>query len=76
MLEKIIEIIGEFVDTEGIEITEETSLKNDLGMNSFDYISVATALEESFEIDVPDNIIGSIKTVGDILALVKEKKEN
>ncbi len=76
MLEKIIEIIGEFVDTDGIEITEETSLKNDLGMNSFDYISVATALESQFDIKVPDNIIGSIKTVGDILALVEEKKEN
>lgn len=73
MLEKVIEILSQFVDIDGMEITENTSLKNDLGMNSFDYISVATELESQFDMQVPDNIIGSVNTIGDLLALLKEK---
>lgn len=73
MFEKVIEIISQFVDIDGMEITEDTSLKNDLGMNSFDYISVATELESQFDMQVPDNIIGSVNTIGDLLALLKEK---
>ena len=73
MLEKIVEILSEFVDTDGIEITENTSLKNELGMNSFDYISVATAIESEFNVEIPDNIIGTVKTVGDLEKLIKDK---
>lgn len=72
MLDKIIEILGDFVDTDGIDVTAETSLKNDLGMNSFDYVSVSTELESVFGVDIPDNIIGTVKTVGDLVELVEK----
>ena len=70
MLQEIIDIICEYVETDPETITEKTSLRNDVGATSFDLMNVAQAIEEKYGVTVPNNALPRIKTVGDILALL------
>lgn len=71
MLQKIIDIICEYVDADPESITAESSLRTDLGATSFDLMNVAAAIEEEFHCSVPDSALPGIRTVGDIAAMLK-----
>lgn len=68
--EKIIEIISEFVDVDGMEINDSTRIRNDIGLNSFDLINVAVELESAFGVRIPDEDLNKLQTIGDIKALL------
>ena len=51
MLDKIKEIIIEQLNLQGVEITEETSFKDDLGADSLDLFELVMAFEEEFGIE-------------------------
>lgn len=72
MLEKIKEIICEYVDVDPDTITENSSLRNDIGATSFDLMNIAVSLEEEYNISVPDSTLPLIKTVGDIMELLQK----
>lgn len=73
MLNKIKEIICDYVEIEPDVITESASLRNDLGATSFDLMNIAVAVEREFQVSLPDSKIPTVKTVGDILALLHTK---
>ena len=53
MLEKIAEIIREQLNLDDVEITEETSFKDDLGADSLDLFELVMAFEEEYGIEIP-----------------------
>lgn len=57
MLEKIAEIIREQLNLDDVEITEETSFKDDLGADSLDLFELVMAFEEEYGIEIPSEII-------------------
>ena len=65
MFDRTVGILEEFVDGD-IEITKDSALVDDLGLSSLDVIRMVAAFEDEFDIDVPDRIIPSLRTVGDI----------
>ncbi len=67
IFEALKEIICEYVEIEPEEITEESSLRYDLGASSFDLMNIGSAIEEKFKITVTSNALTKIKTVGDIV---------
>lgn len=67
MLEKVIDILSEFTLLEKEEITKDSGLVNDLGLNSLDVINVVVAFEEEFDIEIPDSKIKELVTVGNIV---------
>lgn len=71
MLEEIGKIICEFVNAQPDEITEDTRLRADLGLNSFDLINIAVELERQYGITIPDRKISAMKSVGDIVAYLQ-----
>lgn len=71
IFEAIKEIICEYVEIEPEEITEESSLRYDLGASSFDLMNIGSAIEEKFRITVTNNALTKIKTVGDIVNYLK-----
>ncbi len=71
MLEKIISIICEYVDVDPARITADSSLRNDLGATSFDLMNVAVAIETEFGVSIPNSRLLTIKTVGDVAALLE-----
>ena len=68
--EKLIEIIGDFADIEGMEINDSTKIRNDIGLNSFDLINIAVAIENASGVKIPDEKLSSVHTIGELKALI------
>ena len=73
MLEKVKEVIEEKLNAEGVEITEETSFKDDLNADSLDLFELVMALEDEFGIEIPSEDLEQLNTVGDVLNYLKSK---
>lgn len=74
VFEKIKAILAEQFDEEEDKITLDTTLTDDLGADSLDLADVLMAIEDEFEVEIPDEDIENIKTVGDIVAYIEDKK--
>lgn len=75
MLDKIKEIITEFVDVEPDEITEDTQFISDLGFNSYDFMSFLGEIEDEFDIEVNEREVLKIRTVGEAIDYIKALRE-
>ncbi|MBQ4207552.1 MAG: acyl carrier protein [Clostridia bacterium] len=71
-LQAVIAIISDFVDVDPAEVTVDSKLRSDLGLNSFDFVNIAVEVEREYNIKIPDTDISQLKTVGDLLALVDQ----
>ncbi len=71
MLQDIINIICDFVEADPGEITENSSLRNDIGASSFDLMNIAVEIERRYHVRVPDDRLPLIKTVGGIMQLLR-----
>lgn len=49
-----------------ITITRATSFVEDLGFDSLDIMELVSAIEQSFDLEVPDDAVNRVKTVGDL----------
>ena len=73
IFDRIREIIAEQLSVEDIEkITLETSLTNELEADSLDAVEIIMALEEEYDIEIPDEVAEEFKTVGDIVKCVED----
>ena len=73
MFEKVKEIIEEQLNLDGVEITEQSSFKDDLGADSLDLFELVMAFEEEYGIEIPTEDLENIATVGDIMEYMKSK---
>ena len=71
MLEKIAEIIREQLNLDDVEITEETSFKDDLGADSLDLFELVMALEDEYNVEIPAEELAELATVGDVIEYLK-----
>ena len=71
MLEKLQRIISEYTDLPESEITENTNIRTDLNLNSLELVNLAVAIEDEFEVEIPDREALGIETVGDVIALIQ-----
>ncbi len=74
MLEKIKEIIEEKLGMDDVTITEETSFKDDLGVDSLDLFELVMALEEEFGTEIPSEDLEALTTVGKVMEYIKNKQ--
>ena len=70
MLDKLTDIIREYMDDNSIEVTENTILIADLGLGSFDLVQLASIVEDELDVEIPDRMIKNFKTVGDVIAFL------
>lgn len=76
IFEKVKEVIVEHLDVENPEeITLETSLMDDLEADSLDAVEIMMALEDEFDIEVPDEVAEGFENIGAIVKYVEEKTE-
>ena len=73
MLEKLTDIIQEYKGDNSIEVKETTVIKEDLGMTSFDLIQLACAVEDEFDVEIPDRAIKDFKTIADVITFIEEQ---
>ena len=72
MLEKLIAIIEEQLNVEGMEVTVDSNFKEDLKADSLDLFELVMALEEEFGIEIPSEKLESFTTVGSVVDYMKE----
>ena len=75
MFEKTVDILKEYVEDVDEEITRESALVDDLGLSSLEVISIVADFEDEFDIESPDRIIPTLRTVGDIVDYLEENVE-
>ena len=73
--EKVTSIIGERLGVENASLVPEANLLDDLGADSLDVVELVMALEEEFGIEVPDEDVEGIRTIGDIVQYVGSRVE-
>lgn len=73
--EKIKDIIAEQLGVKKEEITEDASFIDDLGADSLDTVELVMALEEEYNLEIPDEDAEKLKTVGDAVNYIEEKSE-
>jgi acyl carrier protein len=74
-LNKIKELVADQLGVDVAELTEETSLKDDLNADSLDLFQIIMSLEEEFGIEIPTEDTESIRTIGDIENYLNSKTE-
>ena len=73
IFERVKEVIGEQLGIDDIEtITMETTFIEDLGADSLDIVELVMAIEEEFDIEIPDTDAEKVVTVGDVVDYIKE----
>ena len=76
VFDKVKKIIVDQLDVEEDKVTEAASITDDLGADSLDVVDLVMSFEEEFDIEIPDDQVGKIKTVGDIVKFIEEKVED
>ena len=67
IFEKVKKVIMEQLGVSDSAITLEASFIDDLGADSLDIVELIMALEEEFDIEIPDNDAEKVATVGDVV---------
>jgi acyl carrier protein len=72
---KVKSIIADQLGVSEDEIKTESSFIEDLGADSLDIVELVMAMEEEFEIEIPDEEAENIKTVGDAVTYINTHKK-
>ncbi|MCY3771445.1 MAG: acyl carrier protein [Gemmatimonadetes bacterium] len=67
MEDRVKEIIAEQLGVDGDQVTDNASFTDDLGADSLDTVELVMALEEEFDLEIPDEDAEKIVTVGDAI---------
>ena len=71
VLEKVKVILAEQFDVEEDTLTNDTDLQDDLGADSLDVVDLLMSIEDEFEIEIPDDQIENIRTVGELVNYIE-----
>jgi acyl carrier protein len=74
MLDKVKEVVVEQLDCDIAEVKEDSKFIEDLGADSLDVVELVMALEEEFDIEIPDEDAEKILTVKDALDYIENHK--
>ena len=76
VFDKIREIIVDQLDVDEDKVTNDANITEDLGADSLDVVDLVMSIEESFDLEIPDEEVENIKTVGDIVKFIEAKTED
>ncbi|WP_028511255.1 acyl carrier protein [Ruminococcus sp. NK3A76] len=71
IFDKVKEIIVDQLDADENDVTQDASITDDLGADSLDVVDLVMSIEEEFDIEVPDEEVANMKTVGDIVKYIE-----
>ena len=73
MIERLAKIISNYKG-EKIELTMDTVIIADLGLNSLDLVNLVTDIEDEFDVEIPDAEAEKFKTVGDLVRYIENNQ--
>ncbi len=68
------EVIAEQLNVDPDEVHEDSSFVDDLGADSLDLVELVMALEDNFDMKIPDEDVEAIKTVGDAISYIESHR--
>ena len=71
--QQVKKIVAEQLGVKEEEVVDTASFTEDLGADSLDVVELVMAFEDEFGIDIPDEEVGEIKTVGDAVTYITKK---
>ena len=71
VFEKIRAILCEQLDIEEDQVTMDSNIAEDLGADSLDVVALIMSIEDEFGLEVPDDQVENIKTVGDVVNYIE-----
>ncbi|HRK22709.1 MAG TPA: acyl carrier protein [Fimbriimonadaceae bacterium] len=74
VLERVKKVTVEKLSVKEEEVVEAASFTEDLGADSLDVVELVMALEDEYGVEIPDDEVGSIKTVGAAVEYIEKKQ--
>lgn len=71
--DRVKKVICEELGVQESEVVETASFTEDLGADSLDVVELVMAFEEEFSIDIPDDDVPNLRTVGEAVKYIEEK---
>ena len=75
VFEKVKAIIVDQLDVDENDVVESANIQDDLGADSLDIVDLVMSFEDEFDMEIPDDQVENIKTVGDVVKYVEENTE-
>lgn len=72
--DKVKELLANQLNIEEAKVSMEANIAADLGADSLDVFEILIALEDEFNISIPDDKVNDIKTVGDLVKFIDDIK--
>lgn len=71
VFEKIKTILADQLDVDAEEMSLDTKIADDLGADSLDVVELLMSIEDEFEVEIPDEEIEKLKTIGDVVEYIQ-----
>ena len=75
IFEKVNSIIVDQLDVDEEKVTMAANIQDDLGADSLDIVDLVMSFEDEFDMEIPDDQVENIKTVGDVVKYIEENTE-
>ncbi|SER68334.1 acyl carrier protein [Propionibacterium cyclohexanicum] len=73
---KLAEIVNDVAGVPVEDITDEKNFVDDLDIDSLSMVEIVYALQEAYNVEIPDEDVKGLRTVGDAIAYVEKVQEN
>ncbi|MGI6216309.1 MAG: acyl carrier protein [Coriobacteriales bacterium] len=71
--QKLVDLMVDQIAIDADDLDENTSLEDDLQVDSLDLLQIVTAIEDEFNITVDDDVFSTVKTLGEAVDYIKEQ---
>lgn len=71
VFEKLTEILADQLDRPQDSMSMETSIAEDLGADSLDVVEMLMAVEDEFDVEIPDEEVEGLRTIGDVVNYIQ-----
>ncbi len=72
--EKVKKIIADNLEIDESTITPDSVITDDLGADSLDVVDLVMSFEDEFGVEIPDEAVETIRTVGDIVKYIEDNQ--
>ena len=74
VFDKVKELIADQLDVDAEKVVAEANIQDDLGADSLDVVDLVMAVSDEFGVEIPDEQVENIKTIGDIVKCIEDKQ--
>ena len=74
IFDQVKDLVVDQLDADEDKVTLDANIQDDLGADSLDVVDLVMALEDEFAVEIPDEAVENIKTVGDVVKYIEDNQ--